>query len=85
MRLAWVAVLLALAGCTATANRPGPAAPLASDPLTPCTDPRPELCTMEYAPACGSLAAGGFRTYASGCNACADAAVVGYQSGPCSE
>ena len=85
MRLAWVAVLLALAGCTATANRPGPAAPLASDPVTACTDPRPELCTMEYAPVCGSLVAGGFRTYASGCSACADTAVAGYQNGPCSE
>lgn len=85
MRLVWVAVLLALAGCSATANRPGPAAPLASDPITPCADPRPELCTMEYAPACGSLLAGGFRTYASSCSACADTAVAGYQNGPCSE
>ena len=85
MRIAWVAVLLALTACSATANRPGPASPLASDPITPCADPRPELCTMEYAPACGSLIAGGFRTYSSGCNACADEGVKGYQSGPCSE
>ena len=85
MRLAWVAVLLVLAGCAATGNQPGPAAPLAVDPITPCPEPRPELCTMEYAPACGSLVSGGFRTYASGCNACSDAAVAGYQSGPCSE
>ena len=85
MRVAWVAVLLVLTGCAATANRPGPAAPLASDPITPCSDPRPELCTMQYAPACGSLVDGGFRTYASGCNACSDPAVAGYQQGPCSE
>jgi len=85
MRLAWLAVLLVVTGCAATANRPGPASPLVSDPITPCADPRPELCTMEYVPACGSLVAGGFRTYASACSACADLAVSGYQAGPCSE
>lgn len=85
MRIAWAGVLLVLAGCSTSASRPGPAAPLASDPITPCTEPRPELCTMQYAPACASLIAGGFRTYASDCNACADEAVAGYQNGPCSE
>ena len=85
MRIAWAAALILLAGCTNPASRAGPAAPLATDPVTPCADPRPELCTMEYAPACGSLVDGGFRTYASGCNACADPAVAGYQNGPCTE
>ena len=85
MRIVWAAALLVLAGCSATASKPEPALPLASDPIVPCTEPRPELCTMEYAPACGSLVAGGFRTYASACNACADSAVAGYQNGSCSE
>ena len=85
MRIAWALALLVVAGCSTVTSQPGPAAPLASNPIIPCTDPRPELCTMQYAPACASLAAGGFRTYASACNACADSAVTGYQNGPCSE
>ena len=80
MRTACVAAaLLALAGCASTA-------PQSPDPMaTPCTDPRPELCTMEYAPACAELASGDRREYASACNACADTAVTGYVSGPCPE
>jgi hypothetical protein len=85
MRTAWALALVVLAGCSASTSQPEPAVPLASSPIIPCTDPRPELCTMQYAPACASLAAGGFRTYASSCNACADSAVAGYQNGPCSE
>lgn len=85
MRTAWAIALLALAGCGTTGVQPAPAAPLVSNPITPCAEPRPELCTMQYDPACGSLVAGGFRTYASPCNACADPAVAGYQNGPCSE
>lgn len=85
MRIAWALALLVVAGCSTVTSQPEPAAPLASNPIIPCTDPRPELCTMQYAPACASLAAGGFRTYASACNACADSAVTGYQNGPCSE
>ncbi len=85
MRIAWAAALLVLAGCSTPASQPAPAVPLAPGPVTSCTDPRPQVCTMEYAPVCASLAVGGFRTYASGCNACADEAVSGYQQGPCSE
>jgi hypothetical protein len=85
MRIAWALALLAVAGCSTVTSQPEPSAPLASNPIIPCTDPRPELCTMQYAPACASLAKGGFWTYASACNACADSAVVGYQNGPCSE
>ena len=85
MRNAWALALLALVGCSGPATRPEPASPLASDPITRCPELRPEVCTMEYAPVCGSLLAGGFRTYASGCNACADEAVAGYQNGPCKE
>jgi hypothetical protein len=85
MRIACAATLLVLAGCSIPASQPGPAAPLAANPVIPCTEPRPQVCTMQYAPACAHLAAGGFRTYASGCNACADPAVAGYQEGPCKE
>ena len=85
MRIAWAIALLVLAGCGTTGTPAVPAEPLATNPIVPCAEPRPELCTMQYAPACGSLVAGGFRTYASACNACADHEVAGYQSGPCSE
>jgi hypothetical protein len=40
---------------------------------------------MIYDPACGNLAAGGQKEYASGCNACADDAVTSYLPGPCAE
>jgi hypothetical protein len=78
MRIACAAALLALVGCTNPAPPPTSA-------LIPCTDPRPQVCTMEYAPACGELAAGGQREYASGCNACAASEVTGYRMGPCPE
>ncbi len=56
-----------------------------SSSVTQCTEPRPQVCTMEYAPACAVLVSGGRKEYASACNACADDAVAGYESGPCSE
>ncbi len=50
---------------------------------TQCADPRPQVCTMEYNPACAVLVAGGTKEYASGCNACADDAVSSYVPGSC--
>lgn len=72
-----LAVLLLLAGCSS----PQPPAPL----VNRCPDIRPQVCTMEYAPVCAELAGGGRREYSSGCNACADDAVVAHTAGPCPE
>ena len=59
--------------------------PVDTGALTQCAEPRPQVCTMEYAPACATLIAGGQKEYASGCNACADDAVAGYVPGSCPE
>jgi hypothetical protein len=50
---------------------------------TQCEVPRPQVCTMEYAPVCANLVAGMTKEYSSGCNACADDAVASYLPGPC--
>jgi hypothetical protein len=71
-----LALALLLAGCIQQ-----------QPPATPprCAEPRPQVCTMEYAPVCGELIAGGERQYSSACNACADDTVAGYRSGLCPE
>ena len=51
--------------------------------VTQCEVPRPQVCTMEYAPVCANQVAGATKEYSSGCNACADDAVAGYLPGPC--
>ena len=77
MRIALGALLLILlTGCE---TQPAPTL------VTQCTDPRPQVCTMEYAPVCADLVAGGRKPYSSACNACADDAVSGYLSGDCPE
>lgn len=67
--------LLLAAGC-AGGGDPG---------VSRCEAPRPQLCTMRYAPVCATLAGGGQATYSSGCNACADEAVVSYRDGRCED
>lgn len=52
--------------------------------FTRCTEPRPEICTREYNPVCATLSTGKQqKTYATGCTACADPAVIKYRQGPC--
>jgi len=51
--------------------------------VTVCTEPRPQICTMEYVPVCASLKGGATKTMSSGCSACSKADVVSYQSGEC--
>lgn len=59
-------------------------APVAADSgATRCVDPRPEVCTMDYTPVCGTLADGSTATYSNACGACADIAVVSHRPGAC--
>jgi len=68
--------------------------PPVEEKLTECTDPRPEICTMEYNPVCASVDNGircittpcpstDWKTYATGCTACADKNVYAYKPGAC--
>jgi len=50
-----------------------------------CTDPRPEVCTMEFLLVCGERDDYSYKTYSNGCNACSEPEVVGYVEGACKE
>lgn len=49
----------------------------------PCADPRPQMCTRDYRPACGLRRDGTRRTYGNACTACSDADVVTQAAGAC--
>lgn len=70
--------LVASAGCTT------PPAPEA-EPSGECREPRPQVCTMIYAPVCAEHADARFETHSSNCNACADDTVVRYTDGACQD
>jgi hypothetical protein len=76
MRFVCLFIIILGAGCAAA---PAPVA------VVECAAPRPQVCTMEYAPVCANLSAGGRGDYASACNACADDAVASYEDGACSD
>ena len=81
--LVTTAVLVSsMAGC-ATSPETGEKADIA-DGYTACTEPRPEICTMQYDPVCAQLEDGASKTYASDCSACSDPLVIGYSRGECS-
>ncbi|MFO7606249.1 MAG: hypothetical protein R6W72_08120 [Desulfurivibrionaceae bacterium] len=59
-----------------------------------CTEPRPQVCTMEYDPVCATRDTGEKclntpcdnteeATYSNGCVACADQRVFSYRPGSC--
>lgn len=79
-RLAVLAVsLIAVSGCTQAETK--------SDTVQ-CTEPRPEVCTMDYTPVCALRTGSGteqWKTYANACTACSDAAVTGYRANACPE
>lgn len=52
---------------------------------TVCEDPRPQVCTMDYRPVCGTLGDGTSKSYANGCGACADAEVRSWIDSTCPE
>lgn len=81
-RYKFIALLLLTAitfGCAATKTN--------SD-ITLCTEPRPEICTMDYTPVCGLRNVDGkeeWKTYSNACSACSDATVTGYKKDACSK
>jgi hypothetical protein len=59
-----------------------------------CTEPRPQMCTMDYRPVCATRDTGvrcikapcpssEQKTYSNGCSACSDATVSEYVEGEC--
>lgn len=76
-----IAALGLLAGACSTPTSEDAAAPAPG--LTPCEDPRPQVCTANYDPVCGRLHDGSDKTYANGCSACGDPAVSGHRPGAC--
>jgi hypothetical protein len=48
-----------------------------------CADPRPQMCTREYRPACGLHRDGTRKTYGNACSACRDSDVVSQAAGAC--
>ncbi len=49
----------------------------------PCADPRPQMCTRDYRPACGLRKDGSRKTYGNACSACADPEVTTQAAGAC--
>jgi tetratricopeptide (TPR) repeat protein len=49
----------------------------------PCADPRPQMCTRDYRPACGQRRDGSRKTYGNACTACSDSDVVTQSAGAC--
>ena len=81
--LDWLAAVLlssSLGACATTGSDP---AGFDEQGRFVCTDPRPEVCTMDYNPVCATLADGSTATYPNGCGACADVAVVSHRPGAC--
>jgi hypothetical protein len=48
-----------------------------------CSEPRPEVCTMEHDPVCGYKSDGTSKTYSNGCSACTEKEIIGYNNGEC--
>ena len=73
--LPWI---LLLASCAATSAGQIPTN------AVQCTDPRPQVCTMDYTPVCATRREiTEMATYANACAACADLAVIYHQPGEC--
>ncbi|WP_415881942.1 hypothetical protein [Neptuniibacter sp. QD34_54] len=66
---------LLLAGCQSKPTMPKGA--------LVCEEPRPQMCTMDYTPACGHHADGTVKTYSNSCSACARTEVSFVVAGEC--
>ena len=70
--------LLLLTSCATTTGGEFPAN------AVQCTNPRPQVCTMDYNPVCAIREeTAEMATYANACGACADITVMYHQPGAC--
>lgn len=85
-RFRWILTVVVVTSFFITACSPdatnSKGAPVEAE-LTACTDPRPQICTADYNPVCGSLGGDSHKTFSNGCSACSDAAVSGHRPGAC--
>lgn len=83
MRRITLAFLFVAAIAPACAQQTPPAPPAPAPGQVACPAQRPQVCTREYRPVCGTKRDGTRQTYGNGCSACADANVVSQIPGPC--
>lgn len=76
-----VLFVLVLASCS-TAPKPAPPGALLPGEQA-CTNPRPEVCTMEYRPVCGTDLNGKKMEFSNECSACLNVDVVSWEEGLC--
>ena len=77
--------LMTHAGHSLAGNTLGGEVALVSAEPEVCKDPRPQMCTMDYRPVCGTMTGGEKKTYSNGSSACSDISVLSYVPGECPE
>ena len=77
--------LMTHAGHSLAGNTLGGEVALVSAEPEVCKDPRPQMCTMDYRPVCGTMTGGEKKTYSNGCSAFSDMSVLSYVPGECPE
>ncbi len=80
-----VLLSILLASCATTSNEKNNINEPGALDLILCEEPRPQVCTSEYSPVCGTLQDGRTVTGSTGCTSCSDPDVVGYKMGSCSK
>lgn len=77
--------LMMIGGCSSYTTVEDNGGEMAADTEQPtaCTEPRPQMCTMDYRPVCGTTKSGEKKTYSNGCGACSVPSVLSYLPGEC--
>ncbi len=78
--LLFILLPLLLASCAHHQSQQDPSSPLSGKI---CTDPRPEICTMDYNPVCGLDINQEKSDFPNACSACSNAGIVSWVKGPC--
>jgi hypothetical protein len=82
LKLVHMPLLVAVLSLVACASG-NPSLVPATGPKTACTDPRPQICTMDYTPVCAQLETGELKTYSNACSACGDVNVLAHSPAAC--